>query len=240
MINSDPQQVWQNDRATRPSIAFIVLAFVLLIAVAFGAAALFDSIGVPVAMFVVISATALRGLILTYPHSVLGSCNSVTLARAAMISVLAGAVLEPGSAPWIVFVIASVAFAMDGLDGWLARRSGLSSAFGARFDMETDAVLGALLALILLSSGRAGPEVLVLGFTRYVFVAASIVIPKLGGALPESFRRKAVCVVQIAALIILLCPLTPASLLWPISVSAALLLLWSFAIDIRWLFRERK
>jgi len=62
-------------------------------------------------------------------------------------------------------------------------------------------------------------------------------VPALNGELPESFRRKAVCVVQIGALIVLLCPLTPVPLLMPLSIVAAILLFWSFAVDTIWLLR---
>ncbi|MDW3224714.1 MAG: CDP-alcohol phosphatidyltransferase family protein [Paracoccaceae bacterium] len=163
----------------------------------------------------------------------------MTLIRAAMIAVLAGAILVPDPKSWILFSIACVAFALDGFDGWFARKSGLTSAFGARFDMEIDALLGAVLASILLAGGHVGLEILVLGFTRYVFVAAGFFEPKLLAVLPESLRRKSVCVVQIAALIVLLCPLTPVWLMHPISWCAALLLLWSFGRDTLWLLARR-
>jgi phosphatidylglycerophosphate synthase len=39
--------------------------------------------------------------------------------------------------------------ALDGLDGWLARRFGLASAYGARFDMEVDGFLILVLALLV-------------------------------------------------------------------------------------------
>ncbi|WP_282128964.1 CDP-alcohol phosphatidyltransferase family protein, partial [Roseobacter litoralis] len=168
-------------------------------------------------------------------HRSLGMGNGVTLIRAALVAVLAGAVVDAQPATWAVFALACMAFALDGLDGWLARRSGLTSAFGARFDMEIDALLGAVLALILLTDGHVGPEILFLGFTRYAFVVASLFLPKLRAALPDSLRRKTICVIQIAALIALICPLTPLWLMAPLSWGAAGLLLWSFASDTRWL-----
>lgn len=237
MITSYPQQIWKERKAVRPPAAFVLLAVLLLVGVSIGAAALFGRSDASVGLFALISAIALRGLINDYPHRVLGLCNSVTLARAALTAVLAGAVFVPEFNAWGVFAIAAVAFAMDGLDGWLARKTNLSSAFGARFDMEVDAVLSALLAIIALTSGRVGPEVLLLGFMRYGFVALSFLMPSLRGELPPSFRRKAVCVVQIATLLMLICPLTPAVLLVPVTLTAALLLVWSFAVDARWLLR---
>ncbi|EPX77083.1 CDP-alcohol phosphatidyltransferase family protein [Litoreibacter arenae] len=238
MINSDPQQTLKTQRLAGPAVPLAMLAVGLLVLVGIASAALFDNVATPLAVFLVISVFALRGVLLNYPHDTLGFCNVVTLIRAAMISVLCAAIIEPASESWWVFLIALAAFALDGLDGWLARRSGLSSAFGARFDMEIDALLGAVLALILLAGGRVGPEILILGFARYAFVAASILLPKLRRTLPENFRRKAICVIQIAALIVLLCPLTPPWLMYPVLLGASLLLLWSFAADTWFLLRR--
>ena len=151
---------------------------------------------------------------------------------------LAGAILNPAPA-WAIFSIATIAFALDGLDGWLARRAGLSSGFGARFDMEVDALLGAVLALVILMRGTVGAEILVLGFARYVFVLAALIWPALQGNLPDSFRRKAGCVVQISALIMLLFPLTPPWLLTPVTLVGAAVLLYSFAVDAIYLMRQK-
>ncbi|MCY4336338.1 MAG: CDP-alcohol phosphatidyltransferase family protein [Litoreibacter sp.] len=237
MITSSSQLIWKDRKAIRPPAVFLLLAVALAVAVHFMAMAVFESSGMPVGLFALIGVVALHGLVDTYPHKTLGLCNGVTLTRAALASVLAGAVFAPEFNRWVVFAIASVAFAMDGLDGWLARRTGLTSGFGARFDMEVDAVLSALLAVILLTSGRAGPEVLVLGFLRYGFVGLSFLVPKLQAELPPSLRRKTVCVIQIAALLFLMCPLAPEALLMPVTLGAVLLLLWSFAVDTCWLMR---
>lgn len=189
-------------------------------------------------IFAAASVLAAQGLLLRYPHAELGLCNVITLARVAMVAFLAAAVFESGLWVPLVFTVASVAFALDGVDGWLARRSGLVSDFGARFDMETDAALAAVLSLLLLVNGTSGPEILILGFMRYGFVLAGLAVPALRAGLPDSFRRKAICVVQIAALIFLLFPLSPAGLLLPVSLGAALLLTWSFAVDTIFLLRR--
>lgn len=182
-----------------------------------------------------ITAHALRG----YPHAVLGACNLVTLFRVTLLAFLTGALFHPGTSAWLVFGVACAAFLLDGVDGWLARRSGLVSDFGARFDMETDAGLGAVLALWLIIQGATGVEILILGFTRYAFVLAGTVFPPLTAELPPSFRRKAICVIQISALIALLCPLTSSVLTAPIAFGAAALLLASFAADTAWLLRRK-
>lgn len=192
----------------------------------------------PLVTFGFANVMVLQGLVRHFPHSVLGACNVVTLVRLTMVAFLTGAILNPSTSPWLIFAVANLAFALDGVDGWLARRHGLTSRFGARFDMETDAALAAVLALWLLSSGTTGAEILILGFARYAFVFAGLALPKLTADLPPSFRRKAICAVQIAALLTLVYPLTPAGLAAWLSLGAALLLLWSFATDIRWLWRQ--
>lgn len=230
MIESDPQHMPRTWGVGRPMLQFAMLSLVLLIVVGVIADAVFGVFLAPIVMFSVIAVLSLRGLAKTYPHPGLGACNCVTLGRAALVAVLLGAVFETGF-PWVVFGLATIAFALDGVDGWLARRSGRSSDFGANFDMEIDALLGAVLALVLLASGTVGPAILILGFSRYVFVLDGLVWPALRGTLPESFRRKAICVVQIAALILLVFPLTPSALLMPIALIAATALLYSFATD---------
>ncbi|SHG99077.1 Phosphatidylglycerophosphate synthase [Kaistia soli DSM 19436] len=195
-------------------------------------------------LFAVMAAMAVAGLRNAYAHPRLGLCNMVTLGRAALASSLVAplAASEPipdGSA-WLVVTVATIALALDGVDGWLARRDGLASPFGARFDMEVDAALGLILALLVFASGKLGPWVLALGSMRYAYVAAGLAMPWLNGPLPEAFRRKAICVAQIAALIALNAPIVsgmPATIL---AATATLALGWSFAIDILWLVQRRQ
>lgn len=219
-----------------PPVANLCLASaVIALALAVCSFAAFGSALAPLLVFGVSVGLLVPGLRRTYPHEVLGLCNLVTLARIAMVAFLVGTLMAPNANPWLVFTVATVAFALDGVDGWLARRSGLTSRFGARFDMETDALLGAVLSVWLLVSGTTGPEILVLGFMRYAFCAAGLFLPALRADLPEAFRRKAICVVQIGALVTLLFPLTPEIAVLPISFTAAILLAWSFFVDIKWL-----
>ena len=57
-----------------------------------------------------------------------------------------------------VFIVAAVS---DVLDGWLARRHGTAADFGARFDMETDALLILLLSVLCLRYDKAGAWILI-------------------------------------------------------------------------------
>ena len=133
-----------------------------------------------------------------------------------------------------MFGIAVVGLAMGGLDSYIVRRDRMTTPFDTRFEMEVDALLGAVLSYILWQSGTTGPEVLILGFMWYTFVLAGFALPWLNGSLLESFRRKAICVVQIAALIFPLCLVAPAVLLSPVVTTASTTLIWSFAADTLW------
>lgn len=196
-------------------------------------------------LFALGSATAIAGVGAHHPHHRLGPANLVTLGRLALAAALAVPLAHASALPgdtiagWSVLALALVALSLDGADGWLARRTGLASAFGARFDMEVDAVLSALLALLVWQSGAAGPWVLALGFTRYAFVAACAALPWLAAPLPESRARKAVCVLQIGALIACLAPALPPGVTTPLAAVATLALAWSFGRDIVWLHRHR-
>ena len=181
---------------------------------------------------------AVEGFRRAYPHGTVGLCNLVTLSRL-MLSAILLVPLVAATSPWAVFAVAALALTLDGADGWLARRSGLTSGFGARFDMEVDSALALILAVNAYAAGTAGALVLLIGMPRYLFLAAALVLPWLAREVPERFSRKAVCVVQIATLIALQLPPVAAGLANPVVVAVALALGWSFGRDILWLWRTR-
>jgi phosphatidylglycerophosphate synthase len=195
-------------------------------------------------VFLASAAITARGLQRGYPHDRLGLCNLVTLVRAALAATLAGllaapqALAHPATA-WAAVGVATIALMLDGVDGIAAHRSGLASSFGARFDMEVDALLALTLSLLALQAGKAGPWVLALGTMRYAFVVATWIWPWLGGPLPERFRRKTICVIQIGALIALIAPVVTPPLSTGIAATVMALVAWSFAVDILWLRRRR-
>ena len=133
-----------------------------------------------------------------------------------------------------------MAASLDLADGWLARRTKLASAFGARFDMEVDALLILVLSVLVWRTGLTGPWVLASGLMRYAFVAAALALPWMNRALPPSRRRQAICVVQIAALVAALAPIVNPSAALALAAGSLALLTWSFAGDVAWLFAARR
>lgn len=167
----------------------------------------------------------------------LGAANQVTLARAVLLVLLLGMLGEHVDEPlmWGAVLVATAAGVTDAIDGAIARRTGTASAFGARFDMETDAALVAVLALLAWYWQRAGMWVLMAGAARYLFVLGCWCCGWMYRELPPSLRRKTVAAVQMVALTLCLAPLlTPdmSALCAAIAVSA---LLASFITDTLWL-----
>jgi phosphatidylglycerophosphate synthase len=175
-----------------------------------------------------------------HPFPGFGAANSVTLLRVAFVAGVAGLL---GEAPddriaWLAVTVVAVVAALDGVDGWLARRDAQASSFGARFDMETDAAFILILAALVWQHGKAGAWVLVCGLMRYLFLAAGWVLPWMAAPLRSTIRGKSVAIAQFVGLSIALLP----SVKPPVSdVVAALTLAalaWSFAVDIAWLRRH--
>jgi len=173
----------------------------------------------------------------------IGPANRVTLARATLVlpvvalvpEALGGTLGELGQ--WWIVALSTTAMVLDGVDGRVARRTRTGSPFGARFDMEVDALLLVALCGVLWGSGRVGAWVLLIGGLRYVFVLAGLPLPALRGALPRSLRRKTVCVVQGVALIVGVAPVIPPAAAAALLTVALLLLAYSFAVDVAWLLR---
>jgi phosphatidylglycerophosphate synthase len=209
-----------------------------------------DTVGplaVALALYGVAAGILIQRIGAFHPHAVFGLANVVTLVRLVAVCTLAGLLAAPqlvteaeagAEAAWGLFALALAILAMDGLDGWIARRRGLASRFGARFDMEVDALFAAVLAGLVLLHGTVGAWVIGLGALRYAFLAAQAASVRLRAPLPASHRRKAVCVVQLGVLSLLLTPPFDGGAAQALAALALAALCWSFAVDIRWLLRR--
>jgi phosphatidylglycerophosphate synthase len=183
------------------------------------------------------AAVIIQGLPYHSPHPCFGAANQTTVARAVLVALLATLLLEQADqrVQFLALAVATLAASLDAVDGWLARRTGMSSAFGARFDMETDALFILVLSIWAWRLGKAGPWVMASGMLRYAFLVAVILVPALRGNLPPSFRRKTIAAVQMIALLVVIAPFVPASGSAAIAAVALLTLVVSFAMDIGWL-----
>lgn len=169
-----------------------------------------------------------------------GLANTITLARAMLTALLFGIAFEwlaggvstfADRARWSLAGIAALILILDGLDGHAARRSGTASPFGARFDMEADALFVLALFLCVMAAGALGPWVLACGVIRYAFLIACQFEPRLNGELPPRRRRKAIYVVQAATPMAALMPICPATCASLLAMFAFGLVAYSFGMD---------
>jgi phosphatidylglycerophosphate synthase len=166
-----------------------------------------------------------------------GPAAWITFGRATLVG-CAAELIADGSRPvaWLVGLIA-VALLLDGVDGQVARRTGTSSEFGARFDMEVDAFL--ILLLCVQVAQAAGPWVLAIGLMRYAFVAASWALPWLTAPLYPSMARKTVAAVQGVVLVVAVAGVLPFAVMSAVVAAALAGLVWSFGRDVVWLAHRR-
>lgn len=172
----------------------------------------------------------------------LGPADWVTMGRGMLVgavtALIADALSSGRTAPvaWLV-AMTGVALALDAVDGKVARRTGTTSALGARFDMEVDSFLVLMLSLYVAPS--VGPWVLAIGLMRYVFLAAGWVLPWMVAQLPPRYWRKVVAAVQGIMLAVAAAQVLPGMVTTALLVTALGLLVESFGRDVRWLWRHR-
>ena len=179
-------------------------------------------------MLVAAGAAALSVLVALFtgrytPEGRFGGANAITVVRVGLVVVLS-ALREVG--PFAALLVA-LFMALDGVDGWVARRApSTASEFGARFDMETDALFVLAFGLKLAQDGRLGPWIIVPGLLRYAYAAVVSVSPRLGEAPRSSFGR-AVAGLMMTSLGVSAWPLEP--IYAPIAFVASALVVVSFA-----------
>jgi phosphatidylglycerophosphate synthase len=178
------------------------------------------------------------------PHRSFGLANSVTLTRASLTALLWGILAEllfgnalvlDAQMRWLLVLVATAALLTDGIDGWIARRSGTASDFGAHFDMEVDALFLLVLSILVRAAGEIGDWVIASGVLRYAFVISGYFWPHLTMPLLPLWRRKAICVLQFEVLIVALAPLVPTVAAQMLCLGGLALLCYSFAADLIWL-----
>ena len=175
------------------------------------------------------------------PGQPFGLANYITLGRATLVSVFAGFIGFPqtvtDSSVLIVF-IGILALVLDGVDGWIARRTGTAGPFGARFDMELDGFFILILCLLVIEADRMGWWVLWAGLLRYIYVVAGLLFARLRQPLEPRKWRQAVAVIQTAALLACLPPLLGKSIEIAVLLIAVGLLTLSFATDMIWTLKR--
>lgn len=170
----------------------------------------------------------------------LGPADAVTLTRAVLVggltALIADSFRSPDQTPVVAMVaLATVALALDAVDGRVARRTGTVTAVGARFDMEVDAFL--VLVLSVYDVRLLGGWVLLIGLARYLLVAAGWVLPWLPGPTPPRFWAKVVAAVQGVVLTVAMAGLLPRPVMVGVVLVALVMLAESFGRQVWWRYR---
>jgi phosphatidylglycerophosphate synthase len=168
------------------------------------------------------------------PSGGFGAGNALTLVRLAMIAALP-ALGAPAPGPAAALLVLGV-FALDGADGWLARRRGEAAPFGAWLDLESDALLVLLCALVLYQHGRLGAYVLLPGLLRYLFVLLLMLLPAAADAAPRSRLGRYTFSALIVAFAASLWPLEPVHA--PFAAAVTALVVASFMVSIASAIRQ--
>ncbi len=176
-----------------------------------------------------------------------GTADVVTLVRGVGVCFLAGLALQAlagGLARHGVLtmiVMGALCLTLDGVDGRVARSRGEASAFGARFDVETDAAMLVVLSVAVAALGIAGWWVLAIGALRYGYVATSVVVPALRTPLPYRYSAKVIAVAQAVALLAALTLRLIHGEHWLTNtflLAALASLCWSFGRSVIWQLRH--
>ena len=104
--------------------------------------------------------------------------TALTWLRIVLIPVFVGvyylpdAWLAPAGKNWLAMGIFAVAAITDWLDGWLARRLGVTSAFGAFLDPVADKLMVAAALILLVALGRADAYLAIIIIGREIAISA--------------------------------------------------------------------
>lgn len=215
-----------------------VAALATTIAPWLGTGAMYAARSMAVFAAVMVVAAGVAGRLHPFPR--LGAANWVTTIRVMLVALVAGALVEQVTSitAWWVIGAAVLTAALDGIDGWLARRTPMTSPFGAWFDMETDALLILVLSAFVWHYEKADVWVLACGLMRYLFVASGWFLPWMAGPLRPTLRGKTAAVVQVVGLSLALAPAVPTPISGMIAALTLAVLMWSFAMDVRRLWRK--
>ena len=174
--------------------------------------------------------------------------TTLTWLRIVLIPVFVGvyylpdAWLAPAGKNWLAMSIFAVAAITDWLDGWLARRLGLTSAFGAFLDPVADKLMVAAALILLVALGRADAYLAIIIIGREIAISALrewMAEVGAGKSVAVAFAGKLKTVAQMTAIIALLLyePLIPGvstPLLGTIALWVAVVLtLWSMVHYLR-------
>lgn len=158
--------------------------------------------------------------------------NTITALRVTLTGLLALHSQQPWCTPGVVALTVLLVFALDGLDGVLARSLHASSPQGAHFDMESDAYLVLTVCCLHTLYGH-GSWLLVGGLLRYAYSLATTLFRSRGEA-PRSRVGRYAFAASLGCLTLALC--LSGALASTLAGLGTAILLWSFGRSFWWAF----
>lgn len=168
--------------------------------------------------------------------------DRITLGRGGIVILIAALALTSaagGGSPrtWWVAGLAALVWALDGLDGYVARRTGTVSDRGALLDSGVDGSLVLVMTCVL---APVAPWALVGGLLYPAFLLGQLWRPAWRRTLPHSARGRLAGGTFTGTVVIASAPLWPD---WAVHLAVGLavaVVAWSFSVDIRWLERQER
>lgn len=163
--------------------------------------------------------------------------TAVTAGRGACAVTLAGFLVasQPdGTAAWIPALLFGGAALFDSLDGFIARATDTTSAFGGRIDVETDALALLIGTAVAVRFGDAPLVFLAVGIARYAFLGAIGVRRARGlpvSTLPPRLSRRALGATGMIATFVILSPALTGHLSHLLAVGITIGILLGFGRD---------
>lgn len=145
-----------------------------------------------------------------------GPGNTLSLARALAIGLLAGFLFAPWPQGWLAWIIAGIytaASIADGFDGYLARRSGRVTDLGQWLDLELDGLGMLIVSLLGIGYGQLPLWFLSVGLARYLFVGGLWWRARQGlpvHDLAPSVHRRILAGMMMGMMTVVLWPIVPA------------------------------
>lgn len=170
------------------------------------------------------------------PFATLGLGNSLTLARGALIGLLAGFLLAPAppALAWAPAILYSLERALDFCDGYVARVTGRETELGEVLDIEFDGLGVLIVTALAIQMGHLPAWYLLLGVSRPLFAAGMWLRRRQGKpvhGLPPSDHRRLIAGVQTVFLSVALWPVWVPAVMRLAGALFALPLVLSFARD---------
>jgi len=131
-----------------------------------------------------------------------------------------------------------LAFIMDWLDGYVARKLKQITDFGFLFDQEVDNIFLFILVLSITLNNSELYFLWLIPLLRYIFLLMKYIFIWMRSELCDSIRRKSICAVTTFLLIVCNLEFLSFFLIELLSIISISIIVFSFVKDILWLYRR--